>query len=89
MTGFEDLEVWQRSVELNAETYRELKDSRDSGFRNQPTRSGLSIPSNIAEGVERPSIPDKIKFLDDARGSSGEFRTQVTVGVKSIQRDPA
>jgi len=89
MAGFEDLEVWQKAVELSAETYRKLKDSRDFGFRDQLTRSGLSIPSNIAEGLERQSVPDKIKFLDYARGSSGEFRTQVIVGGKAGQLDPA
>ena len=30
--------------------------------------------------MERQTVPDKIKFLDYARGSSGELRTQATVG---------
>ena len=57
--------------------------SRDFGFRDQITRAGLSIPSNIAEGMERQTVADKIKFLDYARGSAGELRTQAIVGAKA------
>lgn len=83
MAGFEDLEDWKRSVELSANVYRKLAKCVDFGFRDQITRSALSIPSNIAEGMERRSLPDRLKFLDYARGSCGEFRTQATVGVKA------
>ena len=82
MAGFEDLEVWKRSVELSASIYRELKALRDFGFRDQITRAGLSIPSNIAEGMERSTPPDQCKFLDYARASCGEVRTQAIVGMK-------
>jgi len=33
--------------------------------------------------MERQTVPDKIKFLDYARGSSGEFRTQAIVRAKA------
>jgi len=82
MPGFEDLEVWIRSVELSAVVYRALADCRDFGFKDQITRSGLSIPSNIAEGMERQTVPDKVRFLEYARGSAGELRTQAIVGGK-------
>ena len=83
MPGFEQLEVWQRSVELSAKVYQVMADSRDYGFRDQITRAGLSIPSNIAEGMERQTAADKIKFMDYARGSAGELRTQAIVGEKA------
>ena len=83
MAGFEDLEVWQRAVALSADVYRRMAVCKDFGFRDQITRSALSIPSNIAEGMERSSVPDRSKFLDYARGSCGEFRTQVAVGMKA------
>jgi four helix bundle protein len=82
MPGFEDLEVWKRAVELSAAIYRETSGLRDFGFRDQITRAGLSIPSNIAEGMERSTVADQCKFLDYARGSCGEFRTQAIVGMK-------
>lgn len=37
----------------------------------------------------RSSVPDRSKFLDYARGSCGEFRTQATVGAKAGLLDPA
>jgi len=57
--------------------------SREFAFRDQIARSCLSIASNIAEGMERQTTPDRVKFLDYARGSSGEFRTQAIVGAKA------
>ena len=53
MAGFEDLEVWKRAVAFSADVYRKFAKCPDYGFRDQITRSALSIPSNIAEGVER------------------------------------
>ena len=82
MAGFEDLEVWRRAVELSATIYRETADVRNFGFRDQITRAGLSIPSNIAEGMERSTPADQCKFLDYARASCGEVRTQIIVGMK-------
>ena len=60
---FEDLEVWKRSARLSADIYKQLKDLRDFSYRDQLTRSGLSIPSNIAEGFERESDKECINFL--------------------------
>ena len=80
MSGFEDLDVWKRAVELSVSIYRKSREIKDYGFRDQITRAGLSIPSNIAEGLERSTSPDQIKFLDYARASCGEVRTQTIVG---------
>jgi four helix bundle protein len=79
--GFEDLEVWKRSRQLSVDIYRELKDLKDYGFRDQITRSGLSVPSNIAEGFERNSQKECITFLSYAKGSCGELRTQIYIGM--------
>lgn len=77
---FERLDVWRRSVELSVEIFRETRELRDFGFKDQLTRSGLSIPSNISEGFERESDRDCIKFLLYAKGSCGELRTQIHIG---------
>ena len=39
-------------------------------------RSAVSIPSNLAEGYEKGSLKDSIKFYYIAKGSTGELRTQ-------------
>ena len=49
---FEDLKVWRKAARLSAEIYKKLKDLKDFGFKDQITRSGLSVPGNIAEGFE-------------------------------------
>lgn len=81
--SFEKLNVWKRSAALSAEIYRQLSDLKDWGFKDQITRSGLSISSNIAEGVERYSDKECIQFLGYARGSAGEVRSQIYIGVKA------
>ncbi|MHC1730354.1 MAG: four helix bundle protein [Syntrophobacteraceae bacterium] len=78
---FEDLEVWKRSARLSAELYKKLRDLRNFGFKDQITRSGLSVPSNIAEGIERTSDNEVIRFAAIARGSCGELRTQIYIGM--------
>ncbi|EKF73287.1 hypothetical protein A11A3_14410 [Alcanivorax hongdengensis A-11-3] len=77
---FENLEIWQRSVELSVEIYEHFSGHRDFGFKDQITRSSLSLPSNIAEGYERNSDREKALFLNYAKGSAGELRTQVHIG---------
>jgi four helix bundle protein len=79
--NFEDLEVWKRARKLSVEIYRKLANLKDYGFRDQITRSGLSVASNIAEGFERYSQRECITFLSYAKGSCGELRTQIYIGM--------
>ncbi len=79
---FEDLEVWKRSKSLCVEIYRQLASLKDFGFKDQITRSALSIPSNIAEGFERGSQKETILFLMYAKGSCGELKTQIMIGIE-------
>ncbi len=77
--SFEDLEVWQRACRVAESVYALLKDSREYSFKDQMTRSSLSIPSNIAEGSERNSGNEFILFLGYAKGSCAELRTQLFI----------
>ena len=79
---FEDMDVWKRSSRLSAYIYRELANLTDYGFKDQITRSGLSIPSNIAEGFGRESNKEKKNFLNYAKGSCAELRTQIYIGME-------
>jgi four helix bundle protein len=77
---FEKLMVWQRAKRLTVAVYEEMAPCRDLTFRSQITRSALSVPSNIAEGMERFSIKEKCQFLWIAKASCGELRTQIMIG---------
>ena len=80
---FEDLDVWKRSCQLAVEMRILFHNSRDFGFKVQTSRTDLSIPSNIAEGNERDSTGDSIRFLRYAKGSCAETRTQLYVEQKT------
>ena len=67
---------------MSVDIYRHLVDLKDFGFKDQITRSGLSIPSNIAEGFGRDTDKDKRNFLNYAKGSCAELRTQIYIGIE-------
>ena len=85
----ERLDVWRRSTRLSCKIYRHLASCRDYAFRDQITRSGLSVPSNIAEGMERESPKDRRRFLEIARGSAAELITQILIGIEVNYIDSA
>lgn len=74
---FEDLNVWKEGMRLAVQLYKELKGCKDFGLKDQIQRASVSIPSNIAEGFERSSNKDFIRFLYISKSSTGELRTQL------------
>ena len=64
---------------MAVDVYGVLRECRDFGLKDQMTRSAVSIASNIAEGAERNSIPDFVRFLHIAKGSAAELRTQMYI----------
>ena len=83
MEALESLEVWKRSCRLSVDLYRLLRNCKDYGLKDQITRSALSVPSNIAEGYERDSTAEFLRFLRIAKGSCGELRTQLYIGAEA------
>ncbi|MFO1458565.1 MAG: four helix bundle protein [Verrucomicrobiota bacterium] len=77
--SFENLEAWKRSCRLAVEVNQAVNELRNFALKDQMSRSSISIPSNIAEGHERDSRPDFIRFLRIAKGSAAELRTQCYV----------
>jgi four helix bundle protein len=76
------LEVWKKGCRLTIEIYRTFFQCKDYGFKDQIQRSALSVPSNIAEGYERNSSHDFIRFLNIAKGSIGELPTYLYIAKK-------
>ena len=83
--NFEDLNIYKEAKELNKRIYdvtKEVKFARDFGLVDQIRRASVSVMSNIAEGFERGSNTEFVKFLFIAKGSSGEVRSQISVALE-------
>lgn len=78
---FEDLVVWQEGLTQAVAVYKSLATCLDFGLRDQMRRSSVSVPSNVAEGFERHSNREFIRFLRIAKGSNGELRTQLHLAI--------
>ncbi|MDO8628996.1 MAG: four helix bundle protein [Phycisphaerales bacterium] len=77
---FRDLIAWQKAMTLAKEVYKAtslMPDSERFGRTAQRRRAAVSVPSNIAEGHGRQSLPDYIRFLKTSRGSLMELQTQL------------
>lgn len=78
--SYQDLNVWQKSMELARVVYglvKFLPREELYALSDQMRRAVVSIPSNIAEGYYRNSTRDYIRFLSMAKGSLGEIETQL------------
>ena len=79
ISKFEDLICFQKARDLTRCIYKELKDCKDFGFKDQITRASVSVLSNIAEGFERGTKSEFLNFLYIAKGSAGEVRAQLYI----------
>lgn len=70
MFPFENLQVYQKSFQLNKSIYKYIKESNNllAYIKNQLGRATLSIMLNIAERVGNSSVKDRRNFLVIARG---------------------
>ena len=76
------LSVWMEACDLAAAVYLMCRSNGaklDAGLVDQLRRAAVSVPSNIAEGDERGSNRDSIRFLYIARGSAAELATQLEI----------
>lgn len=77
---FKDLNAWQKSMDLAVMVYEKVKflpKEEMFSLSSQMRRAAISIPSNIAEGQQRKSLRDFLRFLLIANGSLGELETQL------------
>lgn len=78
--SFEDIESWKLARELCKKTGRLIDDGRfKRSYRliDQIDGSSGSVMDNIAEGFERGTRKEFITFLGYAKGSCGEYRSQL------------
>lgn len=89
--GFEDLKIWQLARDLVHVVYLGTSESvfaKDLALRDQMRRAAVSSMANIAEGFERGSQRDFMRFLYMARGSAGEVRSHLYVAKDLGYIDP-
>jgi four helix bundle protein len=79
---FEDSIAWQKVQRLAIEVYSEFGNLRDFGFRDQICRAAVSISNNIAEGFDRGSDGDFIRFLRIALSSCSEVKSMLYLAEK-------
>ena len=80
--NFTEIDAWKEARILTRNIYsitNKSPFSRDFGLKDQMTRAAVSISSNIAEGAERDSKLEFIRFLHIAKGSAAELRTQMYI----------
>lgn len=82
MKTFEDLEIWKLSKIVTVKIYsiKNLQYQKDFGFKDQIQRAAVSVMNNIAEGFERSSKREFIRFLYYSKGSNGEIRSLLRIG---------
>ncbi|MBI3887997.1 four helix bundle protein [Candidatus Microgenomates bacterium] len=79
---FEEILSWQKSKKLTEEIYRIFSFSKDYSFRDQIQRASVSIMNNIAEGFERKGNKEFKNFLFISKGSCGEVRSMLLLGLE-------
>ncbi|MBI1864951.1 MAG: four helix bundle protein [Nitrospirae bacterium] len=84
MKTYRDLIVWQKSMTLVTDVFKETRTFPKEevyALVSQIRRCAISIPSNIAEGYGRKSTGDYLRFLQIAMGSLFEIQTQLEIAL--------
>lgn len=76
--GFEQLEVWQKSIDIAVDIYKmtdKFPKSEIYSLTNQMRRASSSVSANIAEGYGRHNYKEKLQFYKIANGSLLETKS--------------
>lgn len=82
---FENLKVWQKSIDLCEFIYRiskEFPTEEKFGLQSQIRRAAVSVSLNIAEGSGRSTNKDFRKFLHDSLGSLREVVSALHIALR-------
>ncbi|MDZ4748932.1 MAG: four helix bundle protein [Saprospiraceae bacterium] len=74
---FEDVKGWKKAQDLAVEIHAAFKGLKDFSFKDQIFRASISISNNIAEGFDRQSNKEFIRFLYYALGSCSEIKSML------------
>ncbi len=72
---FEDIIGWQKAQDYAVNIYGAFGHLKDFSFKDQVCRASISISSNIAEGFDRQSNKEFVRFLYIALGSCSETKS--------------
>ena len=76
INSYQDLKVWQQSMELVTECYKTVKQfpsTEQFGLTSQLQRAAVSIPANIAEGHGRGYTKEYLRHLSIAKELSSNL----------------
>ena len=80
-----NLKLWIESMDLLTFIYdltSRFPREEEFGLKSQLRRASVSIPSNVAEGLKRRTVNDKLHFLNIADGSLSEIDTQFEISLR-------
>jgi len=80
--SYRDLEAWKQAVDLSVDIHRAVRllpQSERFEIGRELRRSGISIPSNVAEGFNRHARRAYQNHVAIALGSTGEVDTQLVI----------
>ena len=89
--NFQKLEMYNVSLSLVCDVYaitRLMPLEERFGLISQMNRAAVSVPSNIAEGVSRRTVKDKVHFVNIAYGSLMELVAQIQISVNLEYIEP-
>jgi len=78
------LDLWKKAMEMVTEVYGVtggFPREEVYGLTAQLRRAAVSVPSNIAEGLTRRSVADKLHFLNISQASLSEIDTQIEIAI--------
>ncbi|WP_280950038.1 four helix bundle protein [Rhizobium sp. LC145] len=85
MNSYQDLVVWQRSMDLAVVCYeltRRFPKEEIYGLVSQIRRSAASVAANIAEGYGRDATGAYVQHLKIAQGSLKELETHLILSTR-------
>ena len=72
---FEDIIAWQKGQDYAVGIYGIFSGLKDFSFKDQVCRAVVSISSNIAEGFDRQTNKEFVRFLYISLGSCSEVKS--------------